>query len=96
MWNYIKGLLTILLSLRIASPVPYWGKLFGLDRTLAVLNEAPDDGVEETLKRVKSAVDAYVGQAAKFDDLTMMCVSYHGSESTQAMEPEERGEAEHE
>ena len=72
------------------------GKLFGLDRTLAVLNEAPDDGVEETLKRVKSAVDAYVGQAAKFDDLTMMCVSYHGSESTQAMEPEERGEAEHE
>ena len=72
------------------------GKLFGLDRTLAVLNEAPDDGVEETLKRVKSAVDAYVGQAAKFDDLTMMCVSYHGSESTQAMEAEERGEAEHE
>lgn len=72
------------------------GKLFGLDRTLAVLNEAPDDGVEETLKRVKSAVDAYVGQAAKFDDLTMMCVSYHGPESTQAMEAEERGEAEHE
>ena len=39
MWNYIKGLLTILLSLRIASPVPYWGKLFGLDAIFKLLAE---------------------------------------------------------
>ena len=54
-------------------------KLFGIDRTLAALNEDPDTGAEETMKAVRRAVDAFVGQAPQFDDLTMMCIAYHGA-----------------
>ena len=54
-------------------------KLFGMDRTLAALNEDPEAGPEATLKAVTRAVDAFVGQAPQFDDLTMMCFAYHGA-----------------
>lgn len=54
------------------------GKMFGLDRTLAALNEDRDAGAEETLKAVRCSVDAFVGQTPRFDDMTMMCLVYHG------------------
>ena len=54
------------------------GKMFGLERTLAALNEDRDAGAEETLKAVKCSVDAFVGQTPRFDDMTMMCLVYHG------------------
>ena len=63
------------------------GKMFGLDRTLAAVNENPEAAAEETLKNVGRRVDAFIGQAARFDDLTMMCLIYHGPEA-------EKGEAE--
>ena len=53
-------------------------KLFGLDRALAALNQVTDATPEETLKTVRSSVDAFVGEAPQFDDLTMMCVRYYG------------------
>ena len=65
-------------------------KLFGLDRTLAALNGVPDADAEETLDAVRRAVDAFVGDAAQFDDLTMMCIVYHGAEHAQV--PEIKGE----
>ena len=63
-------------------------KMFGLDRTLAALNEDADAGPEETLNAVRRAVDAFVGQAPQFDDLTMMCLVYHGPAP-------EKGDAQH-
>ncbi len=65
-------------------------KLFGIDRTLAALNEVPDADAEETLNAVRRAVDTFVGDAAQFDDLTMMCIVYHGAEH--ARMPEIKGE----
>ena len=53
-------------------------KLFGIDRMLAALNEKTDAGPEETLKAVRSSVDAFVGEAPQFDDLTMLCLNYYG------------------
>ena len=53
-------------------------KLFGPDRMLAALNKDPELGPEETLKAVQVSVDAFVGEAAQFDDLTMLCLQYHG------------------
>ena len=70
-------------------------KLFGIDRTLAALNEVPDADAEETLKAVRRAVDVFVGDAAQFDDLTMMCIIYHGSDHAQEPETEEKGEGMH-
>ena len=67
-------------------------ELFGIARTLAALNENPDLPPEETLCAVERAVDTFVGDAPQFDDLTMLCFTYHGTAGRP--ETEERGEKE--
>ena len=67
-------------------------KLFGIDRTIAALNEVPDADAEETLNAVRRAVDTFVGDAPQFDDLTMMCIVYHGADPAQETETKEKGE----
>ena len=54
------------------------GKLYGLDRMLAALNQNPEAGPEETLKAVQASVDAFVAEGPQFDDLTMLCLRYLG------------------
>ena len=54
------------------------GKMFGTDRMLDALNSCADGTPEEILRAVRSAVDAFVGEAEQFDDLTMMCVEFKG------------------
>ena len=55
-------------------------EMFGLDRTLAALNAAAERSPQEILEQVRLAVDAFVGSASPFDDLTMLCMEYHGKE----------------
>ena len=52
-------------------------ELFGLDRTLKALNQNGGDPRTD-LERVHSAVNAFVGSAEQFDDLTMLCLEYRG------------------
>ena len=54
------------------------GEMFGLDRMTAALNACGNGSPEEILGSVRSAVDAFVGDAEQFDDLTMMCMEYKG------------------
>ncbi len=54
------------------------GEMFGIDRTTEALNACGDGSAEEILKTVRSRVDAFVGEAEQFDDLTMMCLEYKG------------------
>ncbi len=54
--------------------------LFGTERMLAALNGEPDAPPEGILKNVRRAVDAFVGEAEQFDDLTMLCLHYMGPE----------------
>ena len=54
------------------------GKMFGVDRMAAALNTCKDGSPEEILRTVRSTVDAFVGDAEQFDDLTMMCLEYRG------------------
>ena len=54
------------------------GRLFGTDRVLRALNSAPGQSPEETMNTVRAAVDAFVGDAEQFDDLTMLCLAYAG------------------
>ena len=56
------------------------GELFGTDRMLVALNENAACAPEELLTQVRKAVDAFVGDAEQFDDLTMLCLEYHGAE----------------
>ena len=56
-------------------------QLFGLDRMLEALNEAPDSPPQEILKNVRRATDRFVKDAEQFDDLTMLCIEYNGGEA---------------
>lgn len=55
-------------------------QLFGTERMLTALNGSPDAGPEQALKAVRLAVDEFVKDAEQFDDLTMLCMEYHGCE----------------
>ena len=52
--------------------------MFGADRMVAALNTDPEAAPEQILKNVRAAVDAFVKDAEQFDDLTMLCLEYHG------------------
>ena len=52
-------------------------ELFGDERMLEALNKNADASPDEVLANVREAVDAYVGEAEQFDDLTMLCIKYH-------------------
>ena len=54
-------------------------EMFGTDRMLSALNECGEGTPEETLRHVHAAVDAFVGDAEQFDDLTMLCLLYRGT-----------------
>lgn len=54
------------------------GEMFGTERMIAALNSCAESSPMEILREVRSAVDAFVGDAEQFDDLTMMCLEYRG------------------
>ena len=51
---------------------------FGTERMLETLNSGPDVPPGELLDRVGTAVNAFMGEAPRFDDTTMMCLHYKG------------------
>lgn len=52
-------------------------QLYGMDRLNSVLNlKCSACSPEETLKLVKEDIDAFVGGADQFDDITMLCLEY--------------------
>ena len=57
------------------------GELFGTERMLEALNAHADASPREILTGVKDAVDAFVGDAEQFDDMTMLCLKYKGPET---------------
>ena len=52
--------------------------MFGMERTLDALNANKEKTPQEILDGVHASVNAYVGEAPQFDDLTMLCVEYRG------------------
>ena len=53
-------------------------ELFGTDRMLLALNSEPDASPQRLLNNVRGAIDAFVGDAPQFDDITMLGFSYLG------------------
>ena len=51
-------------------------ELYGKERLLSVLNKNKGQTPRETLASVKADIDAFVGEAPQFDDITMLCVEY--------------------
>nr|WP_300865176.1 PP2C family protein-serine/threonine phosphatase [uncultured Acetatifactor sp.] len=52
---------------------------FERERLLASLNRVPGAAPIELLGQVKGDIDRFVGEAAQFDDITMLCMRYCGS-----------------
>ena len=52
--------------------------LFGPERMLAALNRDPAAAPEALLRTVRQEIDAFVGDAPQFDDITMLSLHYKG------------------
>ena len=48
-------------------------ELYGTERLLDVLNRNLKASCEDTVKKVREDIDAFVGEAEQFDDITMLC-----------------------
>ena len=59
-------------------------ELFGTERMLEALNEDASAVPKSILAQVRSAVDSFVKDAEQFDDLTMLCLEYRGSDRAEA------------
>ena len=55
-------------------------EMFGTDRMLDALRAHEQEAPEAILAGVSGAVSAFVGAAPQFDDLTMLCLAWNGSE----------------
>ena len=57
-------------------------ELFGEERLLNALNAIPEyDSMEEICRHVKKNVDTFVGDAAQFDDITMLAFRFVGRQN---------------
>jgi len=54
------------------------GEAYGLQRMERALNALEDPSPAGVLRGVRADVDAFVGGAKQFDDLTMLCMEYRG------------------
>ena len=55
-------------------------RLFGTGRLLDSLNRDQDAGVKEVLDEVLTGIRSFVKDAPQFDDITMMCLYYKGTD----------------
>lgn len=55
-------------------------ELFGTDRLLTVLNSEQNASPQQVLENVTNGINAFVGDAEQFDDITMLSFAYYGSE----------------
>ncbi len=51
------------------------GLLYGTDRLLEALNREPDAPCDRLIGGVREDIAAFVGEAAQFDDLTLLCLT---------------------
>ena len=77
--SYDQGDVTVYTD-GVAEATNAQNELFGMSRTVDALNRAADKSPEEILQAVNSAVEAFVGDAEQFDDLTMMCIEFRGKD----------------
>ena len=74
-----KGAKVFLYTDGVAEATDAHEQLFGTGRMIEALRTAEDQSPKEILAAVDAAVDAFVGTAPQFDDLTMLCIEYKGN-----------------
>jgi sigma-B regulation protein RsbU (phosphoserine phosphatase) len=58
------------------------GDMFGMDRLATALNETGDVSPEEIDIQVRNRISEFVGDTEQFDDITTLCLTYHGKQPT--------------
>ena len=58
-------------------------ELFGTERMVKALNVMRDSKPKQLLEGIRCAVDEFVKDAEQFDDLTMLCLEYKGTETNE-------------
>ena len=53
-------------------------RLYGEARLMQVVNRHQGENARQICEAVKADVDAFVGDAEQFDDITMLCLTWHG------------------
>lgn len=56
--------------------------MFGTERILQTLNSEPDADPKQLIINVRKAVKIFKGEAHRFDDLTILCFEYRGTEKS--------------
>ena len=56
-------------------------QLYGENRLLALMNGQAGKSAKDVCEAVKADVDAFVGEAEQFDDITMLCLTWHGTQA---------------
>jgi len=56
------------------------GEQFGIERAGRTINKYKDGTPEEILNGVRKDVAEFVGEEERFDDMTMMCLQYNGTD----------------
>jgi sigma-B regulation protein RsbU (phosphoserine phosphatase) len=64
----------------VAEATDIHNELYGSERMIRALNKTPEATPEELLKIVREDIDAFVGEAPQFDDITMLNFVYKGKE----------------
>lgn len=55
-------------------------EMYGTDRLLTVMNQNQNAPLTELLKNIKQDIDAFVGDAPQFDDVTMLGMTFYGKQ----------------
>ncbi len=63
-------------------------EMFGPERMMEVLRRHEDEAPEEVTAAMNRAVLEFTGNAPQFDDVTMLCLQYRGSEVNGEIKPE--------
>ncbi|WP_051638559.1 PP2C family protein-serine/threonine phosphatase [Butyrivibrio sp. NC2002] len=57
-------------------------EMFGIDRMLSTLNEKADEELKAIDTHLRDKISEFVGEAPQFDDITMLCLKYFGTDSS--------------
>ena len=56
-------------------------ELYGTERMVEALNTAGNKPPRETLLELRRSINDFVGDAPQFDDITMLCLDYFGTDT---------------
>ncbi len=76
-----KGSMLFIYTDGVAEATNADNEMFGLDRLLDTLNSGESETTQQVLNAVDKGLNEFVKDAPQFDDVTMLCLKYNGSEN---------------